>query len=122
MLRRWVLPIRLIPLVLAIGYLNPLNGPYQPAFDDCAMALASTLLLLGGGGWPLGVVVLQAILLAGVPYARLGVGVVNMVSLFSLGELAWRRGGWQTWVGAGAVLFATLFKPLSDDLVPELFR
>jgi signal transduction histidine kinase len=56
------------------------------------------------------------------PNALLGLGVVNMVSMFALGELAWRRRGWQVWTGSAVIMVASLANAPSSAVVPELFR
>jgi signal transduction histidine kinase len=122
LLGRWIVPIRLIPLVLAIGYILLLKGPLTAEPDDWVLAVMSTLLIFGQGRWPLAILVLQTALLFVAPMARLGVGVVNMASLFALGELAWRRTGWQVWAGAVMVLGVGLAQATTDDFVPKLFR
>ncbi len=117
------MPIRAIPLVLAVGYIVLLHEPLVPTGADWTLSLLSTSAILVQGRWPLAVTVGQAVVLAGANGAPLAVGVINMASLFALGELAWRRGGRQLWVGAAAVVVANLFQMVDPgDLVPELFR
>lgn len=123
LLGRWILPIRLIPLVLAIGYIGLFHGPFEVTSADWIMAVLSTMLITVQGRWPLPATLLQAGMLAGFASgAMLGITVVNMVSCFALGELAWRRSGWQVWVGAVAVLLANLAASGSSNFLLELLQ
>ncbi|MCE7005393.1 hypothetical protein LWC34_21545 [Kibdelosporangium philippinense] len=121
LLGRWILPIRLLPLALAFGYLMILHGSLQPTGADWVVTVASTLLIAGQGRWPLPVTLLQAGLVAISAEAQLGQGVATMASLFALGELAWRRGGWQMWIGAVAVAVAGMCRPAIQGMLPEVF-
>lgn len=123
LLGRWILPIRLIPLVLAIGYIGLFHAPLVPTPADWTAAILSTALITVQGRWPLPAVLLQAAMLPGfTSAATLGITIVNMVSCFALGELAWRRSGWQVWLGAAALLIANLAAPASDNFILELVQ
>jgi signal transduction histidine kinase len=121
LLGRWILPIRLVPLALGFGYILILHGSLDPTPADWALTICSTGLIVFQGRWPLVVTLLQAALVVGFPAFQLGQGVATMASLFALGELSWRRGGWQMWLGAVAVFLAGFWRPLMGGLVPELF-
>ncbi|MEV4311815.1 histidine kinase [Actinocrispum sp. NPDC049592] len=123
LLGRWVVPIRVIPLVLAVGYILLLHEPLVPTGADWAFSMISTAAILVQGRWPLAVTLGQAALLMGAGGAWLAVGVINIATLFALGELAWRRGARQLWIGGTAVVLANLFQMVDPgQLVPELFR
>nr|CEL15656.1 two-component system sensor kinase [Kibdelosporangium sp. MJ126-NF4]CTQ93581.1 two-component system sensor kinase [Kibdelosporangium sp. MJ126-NF4] len=121
MLGRWVLPIRLLPLVLGFGYILVVPGSLAPTPMDWAVTVASTLLIGIQGRWPLAATLAQAVLVVVAGHAQLGQGVATMVSLFALGELSWRRGGWQMWVGAGAMLAASISRSVIGGFLPEIF-
>ncbi len=101
LLGRWILPIRIVPLVLGFGYVLLLHGELSPKPDDWTAALCSLALISIQGRWPLPATLLQSVLVAGFSSAELGQGVATMASLFALGELSWRRGGWRC--GSGRV-------------------
>ncbi|MFC0115397.1 sensor histidine kinase [Kibdelosporangium aridum] len=122
LLGRWILPIRIVPLVLGFGYVLLLHGELSPKPDDWTAALCSLALISIQGRWPLPATLLQSVLVAGFSSAELGQGVATMASLFALGELSWRRGGWQMWVGAAAVLAASISRhTIQGGLASELF-
>lgn len=121
LLGRWILPIRLIPLVLAVGYLLLLTEPLAASPTDWALAVVATGLITLQGRWPLAATLAQTTLLLSFHEARLGIGVVTVSSLFALGELAWRRSGWQVFLGAGAVLAAQLAWTTPEQVTLDLF-
>ncbi|WP_125727282.1 sensor histidine kinase [Kibdelosporangium aridum] len=121
LLGRWILPIRLVPLALGFGYMLLLHGSLQPTPAGWTATICSTLLITIQGRWPLVATLLLSVLVFGFQSVQLGQGVATMASLFALGELSWRRGGWQMWLGATAVLLAGMFRPNIDGVVPEIF-
>lgn len=122
LLGRWVLSIRLLPVVLAIAYLLLLNGPFQPSTSDWVLAMVSTLLIVWQGRWPLAVTCVQAGLFVLLPHLVVARGVANMTGLFALGELAWRRSGWQVWAGTAVIAASNLLQPPTDQVLPDVFR
>jgi signal transduction histidine kinase len=121
LLGRWILPIRLVPLALGFGYILILHGALQPTTQDWVLTICSTALITIQGRFPLVATLLQATLVVSFPASQLGQGVATMASLFALGELSWRRGGWQMWLGAVAVTLAGFWRPIMEGLASELF-
>ncbi|TCO65041.1 signal transduction histidine kinase [Actinocrispum wychmicini] len=107
---------------MAMGYLVLLNGKVAATPNDWVLTAVSTLLIVRQGQWPLAITLLQTFLFAVAPGGTLGAGVANMAGFFALGELTWRRSGWQVWVGTAAVLSANVLTPPFDGVAPMLFR
>ncbi len=101
--------VRLLPLVGAIGFMALLHVPeVQPSGWDWLLALVSALLVFAGGRRPLTVTVAQcALLVLCVAIAPIGRGVVAVLAMVALGELALRRPGRPVWWGAVAVAAAS---------------
>lgn len=101
--------VRALPLLGAISTLTLLHIPeVHPSGMDWLVALSSGLCLLAGCRAPRTVLLAQCALLAASTLgAPLGGTVAQILASVALGELAFRRPGYPTWVGAGALALAS---------------